>query len=35
MVGGAVFLLGFIWALFDRRNQTWHDKAVGSLVVDA
>lgn len=35
MVGGAAFLIGFIWALFDQRNQTWHDKAVGSLVVNA
>lgn len=34
-ISGAVFLIGFIWALFDQRNQTWHDKAVGSLVVNA
>lgn len=34
-VSGIVFLLGYIWALFDRRNQTWHDKAVGTLVVTA
>ena len=34
-ISGAVFLIGFIWALFDQRNQTWHDKAVGTLVVNA
>lgn len=34
-VGAAVFLLGYIWSLFDRQNQTWHDKAVGTLVVEA
>ncbi len=34
-IGGAVFLIGFIWALFDQRNQTWHDKAAGTLVVNA
>ena len=34
-ISGGVFLIGFIWALFDQRNQTWHDKAVGSLVVNA
>ncbi|MCE2488730.1 MAG: RDD family protein [Anaerolineae bacterium] len=34
-ISGAVFLIGYIWALFDQRNQTWHDKAVGSLVVNA
>ena len=27
------FLFGFAWALFDRRNQTWHDKLAGTVVV--
>lgn len=25
--------LGFLWALWDRRNQTWHDKIAGTVVV--
>ena len=25
--------LGFLWALWDRENQTWHDKLAGSVVV--
>jgi len=27
--------LGFIWGLFDSRNQTWHDKIFSTLVVQA
>ena len=27
------FSMGFIWAAFDRRNQTWHDKLVDTLVI--
>ncbi len=34
-VSGIVFLLGYLWAFADSRNQTWHDKAVGTLVVNA
>lgn len=29
LVGG----LGFLWAAFDERKQTWHDKAAGTVVV--
>jgi uncharacterized RDD family membrane protein YckC len=25
--------LGYLWALWDRRNQGWHDKMAGTLVV--
>ena len=25
--------LGFLWALWDRRNQTWHDKIAGTVVI--
>ena len=25
--------LGFVWALFNKNNQTWHDKLAGTLVV--
>ncbi len=27
--------LGYIWAIFDRDNQTWHDKLAGTYVVRA
>lgn len=32
-VSSLFFSLGFLWAAFDRRNQTWHDKLVDTLVV--
>jgi uncharacterized RDD family membrane protein YckC len=28
-----IFYLGFLWMLWDDRNQTWHDKVVSSVVV--
>jgi uncharacterized RDD family membrane protein YckC len=31
MISGWLFL-GFLWMLWDRHNQTWHDKLVGSRV---
>lgn len=27
-------MLGFIWALFDRESQAWHDKLAGTVVID-
>jgi len=27
--------LGFIWAIFDGNNQTWHDKLAGTYVVSS
>ena len=35
LVSGIVFALGFIWVLFDRKRQGWHDKMAGTYVVDA
>lgn len=29
-----VLLVGFAWALFTRRRQTWHDLAAGTYVVE-
>ncbi len=29
-----LFLLGYLWAAFDRERQTWHDKMAGTVVVD-
>jgi uncharacterized RDD family membrane protein YckC len=28
-----VFIIGYAWALWDRRRQTWHDKLGGTFVV--
>lgn len=33
VVSGAAFGLGYAWALFHRRRQTWHDWAAGTLVI--
>jgi uncharacterized RDD family membrane protein YckC len=30
-----ILLLGYLWMLWDREKQTWHDKAAGSVVVPA
>ena len=30
---GFVFGLGYFWMLWDRRKQTWHDKAANTVVV--
>ena len=32
-ISAAVLLLGYIWMLFDKNNQTWHDKIAGTYVV--
>ena len=31
-VSAAIFGLGYIWAIFDKNNQTWHDKLAGTYV---
>jgi len=31
----STLLVGFAWALFSRRRQTWHDLAAGVFVVNA
>ncbi len=33
IVSALVFLLGYLWMLWDPKHQTWHDKAVGSLPI--
>lgn len=33
-VSSIPFCLGFFWALWDKRNQTWHDKLAGTVVID-
>ena len=32
-ISGVIFSLGFLWILFDRDNQGWHDKLVSTYVV--
>jgi len=34
IISGMIFSLGFLWILFDRDNQGWHDKLVSTYVVD-
>ncbi|MDE2855138.1 MAG: RDD family protein [Chloroflexota bacterium] len=29
-----IFLLGYLWALFDGERQAWHDKMAGTVVVE-
>ncbi|MCW2965169.1 MAG: domain containing protein [Actinomycetia bacterium] len=33
IVSGLVFLLGYLWMLWDGEKQTWHDKAANDVVV--
>ena len=33
-ISAAVFVLGYIWAFFNNKNQTWHDLAAKTYVVD-
>jgi hypothetical protein len=33
LVSGIVMSLGFIWILFDRKRQGWHDKLARTYVV--
>lgn len=34
-VSAIPLLLGYFWMLWDDRNQTWHDKVAGTVVVKA
>jgi len=33
IVSGIVFYLGYLWMLWDKEKQTWHDKMAGAVVV--
>jgi uncharacterized RDD family membrane protein YckC len=33
IVSGIVIYIGYLWMLWDREHQTWHDKFAGSVVV--
>jgi uncharacterized RDD family membrane protein YckC len=34
-ISGLVILLGYLWMLWDKEKQTWHDKIAGTVVVPA
>lgn len=34
-INTAIFMLGWIWAIFDANKQGWHDKLAGTYVVTA
>lgn len=34
-ISGNICGLGYLWAIWDNRKQTWHDKVVSSVVVKA
>jgi uncharacterized RDD family membrane protein YckC len=34
-ISGNICGLGYLWAIWDGRKQTWHDKVVSSVVVEA
>ena len=31
-ISGLILLLGFLWILFDKDNQGWHDKLMSTYV---
>ena len=33
ILSGLVFGLGYLWMIWDRRKQTWHDKIASTVVV--
>lgn len=35
LFSGSICYLGYLWMLWDGEKQTWHDKVVGSVVVNA
>lgn len=35
LVSAVVFCLGYFWVIFDKKNQSWHDKMAKTVVVKA
>ncbi|MDD1697770.1 MAG: RDD family protein, partial [Methanoregula sp.] len=33
LFSGLILNLGFLWIVFDKRKQGWHDKIAGTLVI--
>jgi len=34
VISEMLFYLGFVWAFYDKKRQTWHDKTARTLVVN-
>lgn len=34
LISSVVLLLGYLWAFWDGKKQTWHDKIAGTVVVN-
>ena len=34
-LSGVVFYIGYLWALWDDENETWHDKVFDTWVVSS
>jgi len=34
LFSGLILNLGFLWIIFDKRKQGWHDKIAGTLVIE-
>jgi len=32
-ISGAFLFIGFLWSIFDKNSQSWHDKIAGTFVV--
>ena len=35
MISSLAVFLGYLWAVWDERRQTWHDKAAGTVVISS
>lgn len=33
IISGQIFYLGYLWMIWDKDRQTWHDKVAGTIVV--
>lgn len=33
VISGQIFYLGYLWMIWDKDRQTWHDKVAGTIVV--
>ena len=34
IISGIPLMLGYVWTVFDKRNQAWHDKMADTIVID-
>ncbi|MEC8486226.1 MAG: RDD family protein, partial [Actinomycetota bacterium] len=33
VISGQILYLGYLWMIWDKDRQTWHDKVAGTIVV--